>query len=134
MAINNSFARVHGAFVVFSPGMLSSFARVLGAFGDIDSSSTIAPRVLSYLQRAGENIGDLSGKIYNTDGSPITLTAVNFSKVGASGPWLPATILSSDPAYSFPTIGTPSGEAFNVPVETIEDFTGGIWFQLEVTY
>lgn len=134
MATVNSYSRVRGQAVGFFNGVLSSFSRI-PFFGALDTSNIVAVRIENFVQRSGENIGDITGKVYNTGAAgSVALSSVKYSKVGPSGPWLDLTILSGDAAYSFPSVGTPSGEAFNIPVEIIDDFAGDIWFEIEVTY
>jgi hypothetical protein len=109
-----------------------SYQRVVG-IGTVDSSSTAVPRIESMVQRADENIGDLGGKIFNSTGGSVSLVTVEYSQTSISGPWLSLAILSSDSAYSFPN-GTPSGEAFNIPVEITDEYTGNIWMRIEINY
>jgi hypothetical protein len=109
-----------------------SYHRVVG-IGTLDSSNTAVPRIENMVQRGGVNIGDLSGKIYNSTGGGISLVEVEYSQVGSSGPWLSLTVLSGDPAYSLPS-GNPSGQAFNIPFEITDTFTGNIWMRIEISY
>ncbi len=102
---------------------------------DLNSTVLVAVRIENAPQRTGENIFDIDGKVYNTTANPVTLESIEYSVKGDSGPWLPTTILTSDPLYSFPTVGTPAGEAFKAPVEIASppDFPQ-VWFRLKMTY
>ena len=131
MALTESYQQRIGAYFRFFAKDYHSYARELGLV-TVDSSNTIVAIVENYLQRPGNNEGDLSGKIYNTNGANISLVDVEYSQVSESGPWLPLTILSGDPLYSFPAAGTPAGQAFNVPVEITDSYTGDVWFRLTI--
>jgi len=109
-----------------------SYARHLGLIA-VNSSNTAVPRIEDFVQRSGENIGDLSGKIYNSAGSTPTLVEVEYSQVSIDGPWLSTTVLSDDSSYNFPA-GTTAGQDFNIPVEIDDVFTGDIWMRIEITY
>jgi hypothetical protein len=95
---------------------------------------TAAIRITGFSQRLGTNLIDVAGKIY-VAGGVLTLDAAFWSKDGLSGPWYNATILTSDPAYSWPGTGTPSGLPFNAPIEVVPIGTGSfpIWIQLYMT-
>jgi len=149
MAIANSYSRLRGTTALISAKKTSSYESVgpavlilfekresyerNPAVAAIDSTNTAVPRIENLVQRADENIGDLTGKIYNSTGNPITLVGVSYSVVGDTGPFTAVTILTTDPAYSLPN-GNPSGQAFNIPIEITEDITGNIWIQIEISY
>lgn len=126
-----SFKVQHGVNVTLLAKPWESYARIL-AFGAIDSTNTIEPRVDSYSQRPGGNVGDVAGRIYNTNGGGISLVSVEYSQVGSTGPWLPVTVLSGDPLYSLPAIGTPTGEVFNIPISISDNYTGDIWVKVVI--
>ena len=149
MAVSNSYSRVRGTTTLISekkqhsyyaggyaPLIIEkkreSYERVVG-IGTLDSTNTAVPRIEDMTQRVGENIGDLSGKIYNSTGNPISLVEVEYSQVSISGPWLTLVVLSGDPAYNLPN-GNPAGQAFNIPFEITDEFTGDIWMRIEISY
>lgn len=149
MAIDNSYSRLRGTTALISEKKIYSYESggpaVLilekrresydrnPAVGTLDSSDTAVPRIDNFVQRIDENIGDLSGIIYNSTGNPITLVSVSYSVVGDTGPFSAATVLSGDPAYILPN-GNPSGQAFNIPIEITENITGDIWIEIEINY
>jgi len=120
------------SFVVV--GIIAGSQRHVSGMPLLDSTNTIAVRIDGFTQRVGEEIGDLVGKVYNSMGNPVTLQSVEFSDAGDSGPWRPATILVTDPLFSFPAIGTPAGEAFAVPARLYYQTTGPIWLRMKVSY
>jgi hypothetical protein len=150
MAVANSYSRIAGTLVTVSEKKIYSYYGAgptplimekrfesyhrNPAIGTLDSSNTAVPRITNMVQRVDENIGDLSGKIYNSTGNPITLVSVQYSSVGITGPWTNTTVLSGDPAYNLPN-GDASGQAFNIPFEGIaDDFVGDLWFRIEISY
>lgn len=132
MAISNSYKDNSPRTFQFLKDIVGeAYPQTMG-LGTIDSSDTAAPHIENMVQRAGENIGDLSGKVYNSTGGVITLVEVQYSQVSVAGPWYNVTVLNSDAAYIFPN-GTPAGEAFNVPFE-LSGFTGDTWMRIEISY
>ena len=132
MPANTSYQQNGFVFWQFFGCDYDSYAQEMGLIS-IDSSDTAVPRIEDFVQRSGENIGDLSGKIYNSTGSTPTLVEVEYSQVSINGPWSSTTILSDDSSYNFPA-GTTAGQDFNIPVEIDDVFTGDIWMRIEITY
>ena len=149
MALNNSYTRTAGPVVTLLPDRQKSIGRVVGptvtllvkryesyqrllAFSAVDSTNTILPRIYTYAQRLTNSKGDLAGDIFNSNGGAITLTSVEYSQVSAAGPWLPLTVLTTDPAYNLPAIGAVGGTPFNIPVEITDNFTGNVWFKMVI--
>lgn len=101
----------------------------------VDSTNTLGARIHTFIQRAGENIVDVAGQIFDSSASPVTFDKMEYSKVGDTGPWLDPTILTSDDAYVFPSQGDADGEPFNIPIEIAENpETSNIWFRIEVSF
>lgn len=131
MPANTSYGRKGHVFFQFFGVDYHSYERRMG-LGPVDSSNTVQPRITNYTQRLGENVGDLEGDIYNSNGGAISLVSVEYSQVGLSGPWLPVTVLPADPAYNFPAVGLPAGSPFNIPLEITDNYTGNVYFRIVV--
>lgn len=103
--------------------------------GTVDSTSTLGPRIQTSVQRAGENIVDIAGQIFDSSASPVTFVKVEYSFVGPVGPWSDPIILLTDDAFLFPSLGDADGEPFNIPVEIVNDpAVSGLWFRIEVSF
>jgi hypothetical protein len=119
------------------PGL--GFLALLGSYQSegppvsVDTLIVVAIRIQNYLQRPQQNIGVVSGKVYNTTGAPITLNRIGVS-LTPNGPFTDAVILLSDPEYSFPSIGTPSGQLFTVPIEITILVSDYLYLEIEMGY
>jgi len=110
--------------------------QVAGATGTVNSEDTVYVVLTSFSQRLATIVGDLVGSVYShgtEEGSPVTLSKVEYSTTSALGPWTEVSVLTDDSAYTFPSTGSPSGEAFQLPV-TIVDDCSQIWFRITVSY
>lgn len=151
MAVANSYSRVKGANVGFFTFALSSSGRVQGpsvqlfgktfssygrvpAVAGVFSEDYVAVRMSAFPQRAGTNIGDLVGEILDsTSGFAFTLLNAKWS-TSATGPFRSLNILTGDGAYVFPGTGSPSGTAFNIPVEFGLDTAGPVYIRLTISW
>jgi len=100
----------------------------------IDSSAVVETRIYSGVQRSGQDVVDVGGKVFNSIGGPIVLDALYYG-YSPTGPWMSGGILISDALFSFPAIGTPGGEVFNLPVIIpVSPPANQIWLKIEVDY
>ena len=135
MSTIGSYARVLGTKVIFHQPSFGSINQAR-AFADIFSTSLVSARIDSFAQRAGESLGDLIGKIFDTTAwsYSFVLASLSYSTVSISGPWTPMTIRPGDPEYSWPGIGSVVGAAFKIPAEILQDVSGDIYLQLVISW
>jgi len=135
MSSTNSFSVVAGPVVLIVAKPYESFQPVHGLLvSPLDSTTTVAARISTFVQRGTSQIVDATGKIYGPVATPVTLVSAEYSTVDESGPWTALGILSSDPAYSFPANGTFAGAAFTIPVTFLQQVSGNVWLRLRVSY
>jgi len=125
-----SYQRQNGPAIMFFALQYHAYHRFVTPIS-INSVGAVAVRADNFVQRPVSNKGDLSGKVYNDSGLPVTLKKVQYS-TSEYGPWTDATILSSDALYSFPAVGTPAGTAYNIPIDIFPAPTGNYWFRVEM--
>jgi len=105
-------------------------------FGFIDSSNTTMPRIESAIQRgASSDICDIQGKMYDTNSETISVDGIDYSTVGPDGPWTAGTILWSDPLFIWNSSGSPTGDAFFIPVSFFPGpISGTCWVRMRVSW
>jgi hypothetical protein len=99
----------------------------------VDTLIVIAIRIQNYLQRPYTNTGVVSGKVFNTEGIPVTLKSIGVA-LDIAGPFTDAIIMTGDPEYSFPAIGSPGGTAFAVPIEIPILVSDYLYLKIEMDY
>lgn len=99
----------------------------------VDSRNTTYVRITNVVQRPSTNIVDVYGKVYDDQGLTMTLKKVQWGP-SETGPWTDGTILSGDPAYTFPAAAGPSGTNYRVPLDILGAPSGNLWFRIEMDY
>ena len=127
----NSYPVTLGPAIIF--WQLAGSYQSEGPPASIDTSIVVAIRIQNYTQRPFSNIGVVAGKVFNTEGIPVTLKRIGVA-LDIAGPFTDADILTSDPEYVFPAIGSPAGEAYTVPILIPILVSDYLYLEIEMEY